>query len=53
MARERHALDPSTVDATLGCILKHREDIDRLRAEGAESLIQQAAKAFPVAAAPH
>ena len=53
MALERHALDPSTVDATLGCILKHREDIDRLRAEGAESLIQQAAKAFPVAAAPH
>ncbi len=47
MALERHTLDPATVEATLGCILKHREDIDRVRGEGAELLLQQAARAHP------
>jgi MoxR-like ATPase len=51
MALERQALDPATVDVTLGCILKHREDIDRVRAEGADLLLQQAVKAFPAAPA--
>jgi MoxR-like ATPase len=51
MALERHALDPGTVEATLGCILKHREDIDRVRAEGAELLLQQATRNFPAAPA--
>jgi len=51
MALERPALDPATVEATLGCILKHREDIDRVRAEGADLLLQQAVKAFPAAPA--
>jgi len=35
-----------------GVILKHREDIDRVRAEGAEMLLRQAVKAFPSAPAP-
>jgi hypothetical protein len=52
MALERQALDPATVDVTLGCILKHREDIDRVRAEGPELLLQQAGKAFPSGPAP-
>ncbi len=52
MALERQALDSGTVEATLGCILKHREDIDRVRAEGAELLLQQAGKAFPAGPAP-
>jgi MoxR-like ATPase len=48
MAMEQHTMDPATVDATLGCILKHREDIDRVRAEGIETLLQQATRAFPM-----
>ncbi len=52
MALERQALDPGTVEATLGCILKHREDIDRVRAEGAELLLQQAVRAYPAPPAP-
>ncbi len=51
MALERPTLDPGTVEATLGCILKHREDIERVRSEGAELLLQQAARAFPAAPA--
>ena len=47
MALEQQALEPVTVDATLGCILKHREDVDRVRAEGVEAILQQAARAFP------
>jgi MoxR-like ATPase len=35
----RTALDPATVDATLGTVVKYREDADRVRRHGVESLL--------------
>ncbi|QDX80214.1 ATPase [Denitratisoma sp. DHT3] len=35
-------LDPVAADATLGCILKYRDDIDKLRQLGLEGLVEMA-----------
>jgi len=45
-------LDAETIDATLGCILKYKGDIDRLRAAGLGSLADDARQAQEFAAAP-
>ena len=34
VALHRDHLDPEAIDATLGCILKHADDIDLFRAKG-------------------
>ncbi|MFQ5635158.1 MAG: AAA family ATPase [Gammaproteobacteria bacterium] len=46
------ALDPETIDATLGCIVKFKADIDRIRAVGVENLLRDAEEAREFAAAP-
>ncbi|MCC7256989.1 MAG: MoxR family ATPase [Gammaproteobacteria bacterium] len=45
-------LDPATVDATLGCILKYKADQDRLRAAGIDRLLGDARQAREFAASP-
>jgi len=45
-------LDAETVDATLGCILKYKGDMDRLRASGLGNLAEDARQARDFAAAP-
>ena len=39
VALERDQLDPETVDATLGAILKHQEDVERVRGRAVEQLL--------------
>jgi MoxR-like ATPase len=45
-------LDAETIDATLGCILKYKGDMDRLRASGLSNLAEDARQAREFAAAP-
>lgn len=45
-------LDAETIDATLGCILKYKDDMDRLRASGLSNLAEDARQAEEFAAAP-
>jgi MoxR-like ATPase len=45
-------LDETTVEATLGCILKYKGDQDRLRATGIGKLVTEAEQARAIAAAP-
>ena len=42
VALNREALDPDTVDDTLGLLLKHQEDIDRVRGERTRMLVERA-----------
>ena len=47
------SLDPETVRATLGCLLKDRHDLERFREDGLEALVEEAvADAATAAAAP-
>jgi MoxR-like ATPase len=43
IALDRTALDPATVDATLGVLLKYQDDINRIRGAEAEALVSAAA----------
>jgi len=45
-------LDAETIDATLGCILKYKGDMDRLRASGLSNLAEDASQAKESASAP-
>ena len=45
-------LDAETIDATLGCILKYKGDMDKLRASGLGNLAEDARQARDIAAAP-
>lgn len=45
-------LDAEIIDATLGCILKYKGDMDRLRASGLGNLADDARQARDLAAAP-
>jgi MoxR-like ATPase len=45
-------LDSSTVDATLGCILKYKGDQDRLRSTGIAKLVAETCQAREFAASP-
>jgi len=45
-------LDAETIDATLGCILKYKGDMDRLRASGLSNLAEDARQAEEFASAP-
>jgi hypothetical protein len=38
----RTVLDASSVDASLGAVVKYREDADRVRARGIETLVETA-----------
>ncbi len=42
MALDRYALDPDTVNSTLGVLLKYQDDLERVREEG---LAEEVAKA--------
>ncbi len=42
MALNIEELDPPTVDATLGCILKYKEDIENLQKDGLPQVIEKA-----------
>lgn len=42
MAMKMDELDPSTVDATLGCVLKYKEDIEKIQEDGVPQLIEKA-----------
>jgi MoxR-like ATPase len=42
-ALDRQTLDPATVDDTLGAILKYQDDIQQVRKQGVEKLVDQAA----------
>ena len=43
IAMDRAALDPATVDATLGVVLKYQDDISRIRGAEAEAILRAAA----------
>ena len=45
-------LDATTIDATLGCIVKFKADVDRIRTVGVENLLQDAEEARAFAASP-
>jgi MoxR-like ATPase len=45
LALDRRSLDPATVDATLGILLKYQDDISRIRGKAAEELLAAAAGA--------
>lgn len=47
IALDRTVLDPETVDATLGLLLKYQDDLETIRREGVESLLGSAASASP------
>jgi MoxR-like ATPase len=49
LALDRASLDPDTVDATLGVLLKYQDDVARVRGAEAEAVLREAA---PEAAAP-
>jgi MoxR-like ATPase len=42
-ALDKQALDPATVDDTLGAILKYQDDIEQVRKQGVGKLVEQAA----------
>lgn len=42
MALDIDNLDPDTVDATLGCILKYKEDIEKIQEDGLSQIIDKA-----------
>jgi hypothetical protein len=42
IAMDRSALDPATVDATLGVVLKYQDDIARDRGPEAEAILRAA-----------
>lgn len=42
MAMKMDELDASTVDATLGCVLKYKEDIEKIQEDGVPQLIEKA-----------
>ena len=42
MAMGSSDLDPATVDATLGCILKYKEDIEKIQEDGVPQVIEKA-----------
>lgn len=43
LAMDRSSLDPATVDATLGVVLKYQDDIARVRGSEAEAILRAAA----------
>ena len=45
-------LDATTIDATLGCIVKFKADVDRIRTVGVENLLKDAEEARAIAASP-
>jgi len=45
-------LDTTTIDATLGCIVKFKGDIDRIRTTGVDNLLNDAEEARAFAASP-
>jgi MoxR-like ATPase len=47
VALDRTALDPGTVDATLGVLLKYQDDIARVRGAEAEAILRETAGAAP------
>ncbi|MDA0710009.1 MAG: MoxR family ATPase [bacterium] len=42
MAMKMEELDAKTVDATLGCVLKYKEDIEKIQEDGVPQLIEKA-----------
>jgi len=42
MAMKMDELDAATVDATLGCVLKYKEDIEKIQEDGVPQLIEKA-----------
>ena len=42
MAMQVEELDPQIVDATLGCVLKYKEDIEKIQEDGLPQLIEKA-----------
>jgi MoxR-like ATPase len=47
IALDRTALDPGTVDATLGILLKYQDDVARVRGAEAEAILREARAAPP------
>ena len=45
LALDRRSLDPATVDATLGVLLKYQDDVARIRGKPAEELLEAASRA--------
>jgi hypothetical protein len=45
MLLHRDALDPATVEETLGCIFKYNDDITAFRDIGAPAILEQVAAA--------
>jgi MoxR-like ATPase len=43
-ALDRESLDPATVDATLGVLLKYQDDVVRIRGAEAEAILREAAQ---------
>ena len=44
MALNVSELNPETVDATLGCVLKYKEDIEKVQEDGLSQVIEKAAR---------
>ena len=42
LALDTEDLDPGTVEATLGCVLKYKEDIEKLQEDGIHQVIEKA-----------
>jgi hypothetical protein len=47
VALDRTALDPETVDSTLGALLKYQDDISRIRGAEAAALVRAAGEVQP------
>ena len=45
MELDRRSLDPATVDATLGVLLKYQDDIARIRGQAAGEILDAATRA--------
>ncbi len=48
LALGTHSLNPQAVDDTLGVILKYQEDVDRVRGDIADTLVERAERGIPV-----
>ncbi|MCA9859233.1 MAG: MoxR family ATPase [Thermomicrobiales bacterium] len=48
LALGTNSLNPQAVDDTLGVILKYQEDVDRVRGDIAETLVERAERGIPV-----
>jgi hypothetical protein len=47
LALGTNSLNPQAVDDTLGVILKYQEDVDRVRGDIADTLVERAERGIP------